>query len=79
MIAAVFANQGLGQLTGGIVALASIAGFKDQIYNDQFMLDYVWRIMLGFGVVPGCIAIYYRLTIPETPRVSTSLFLISPY
>lgn len=22
----------------------------------------------GFGAVPGCIALYYRLTIPETPR-----------
>lgn len=23
---------------------------------------------LGFGAVPGCLALYYRLTIPETPR-----------
>ena len=23
---------------------------------------------LVFGAVPGCIALYYRLTIPETPR-----------
>jgi PHS family inorganic phosphate transporter-like MFS transporter len=25
-------------------------------------------ICSGFGAVPGCIALYYRLTIPETPR-----------
>jgi PHS family inorganic phosphate transporter-like MFS transporter len=24
--------------------------------------------LLGFGAVPACIALYYRLTIPETPR-----------
>jgi PHS family inorganic phosphate transporter-like MFS transporter len=28
----------------------------------------MWRILIGFGAVPGCIALYYRLTIPETPR-----------
>lgn len=28
----------------------------------------MWRIIVGFGAVPGCIALYYRLTIPETPR-----------
>src|SRR5947208_6538079 len=26
------------------------------------------RFTTGFGAVPGCIALYYRLTIPETPR-----------
>lgn len=28
----------------------------------------MWRIIIGFGAVPGCVALYYRLTIPETPR-----------
>jgi PHS family inorganic phosphate transporter-like MFS transporter len=28
----------------------------------------MWRTLIGFGAVPGCIALYYRLTIPETPR-----------
>lgn len=28
----------------------------------------MWRILIGFGAVPACIALYYRLTIPETPR-----------
>lgn len=30
--------------------------------------DKMWRVVIGFGAVPGCIALYYRLTIPETPR-----------
>ena len=29
---------------------------------------FVSNINSGFGAVPGCIALYYRLTIPETPR-----------
>lgn len=28
----------------------------------------MWRILIGFGAVPACVALYYRLTIPETPR-----------
>jgi PHS family inorganic phosphate transporter-like MFS transporter len=28
----------------------------------------MWRTLIGFGAVPACIALYYRLTIPETPR-----------
>lgn len=28
----------------------------------------MWRSLIGIGAVPGCIALYYRLTIPETPR-----------
>jgi len=30
--------------------------------------DMLIRFTTGFGAVPGCIALYYRLTIPETPR-----------
>lgn len=28
----------------------------------------MWRILIGLGCVPGIIALYFRLTIPETPR-----------
>ena len=31
-------------------------------------VDKMWRVLIGFGAVPACIALYYRLTIPETPR-----------
>ncbi|KAN0101456.1 putative inorganic phosphate transporter PHO84 [Hyaloscypha variabilis] len=34
----------------------------------QLAVDKMWRVIVGFGAVPGCIALYYRLTIPETPR-----------
>jgi MFS transporter, PHS family, inorganic phosphate transporter len=30
--------------------------------------DMLIRFNTGFGAVPACIALYYRLTIPETPR-----------
>jgi PHS family inorganic phosphate transporter-like MFS transporter len=34
----------------------------------QIAVDKCWRIILGFGCVPACFALYFRLTIPETPR-----------
>lgn len=68
MIAAVFAMQGFGIVAASIVAIIVLACFKSAIEGDQLMLDYVWRIIMGLGVVPAVIAIYFRLTIPETPR-----------
>lgn len=77
IMAAVFANQGWGQLLGGIVAIISIAGYKSQINVESNSLcdfacrkanDQMWRILIGFGAVPGLVALYFRLTIPESPR-----------
>ncbi len=28
----------------------------------------MWRLLIGLGCVPGAITLYFRLTIPETPR-----------
>ncbi|KAI8578621.1 hypothetical protein K450DRAFT_245726 [Umbelopsis ramanniana AG] len=68
MMAAVFAMQGLGQVSAGIVALIATAAFQNSIRADPANLDYVWRIVIGVGAIPGFMALYYRLTIPETPR-----------
>ncbi|KAJ2392124.1 hypothetical protein H4S02_000965 [Coemansia sp. RSA 2611] len=68
MIAAVFAMQGFGIVAAAIVAIVVLACFKGAVDGDQLMLDYVWRIIMGLGAVPGLVALYFRLTIPETPR-----------
>lgn len=78
MMGAVFAMQGFGQLGAAIVMLIAVAGFKDSLtpavaYKNctgdcGLAIDKMWRILIGFGAVPACIALYYRLTIPETPR-----------
>ena len=36
-------------------------------------MDYCWRLLIGFGCVPGCIALYFRLTISETPRFTLDI------
>lgn len=73
MMSAVFAMQGIGQVTAGIVGLVVTAAFKSAIEYDQTNLDYVWRILVGLGAIPGVCALYYRLTIPETPRYTIDI------
>lgn len=67
-MAAVFAMQGFGQLAAAIVSLIALVGYKDQIHASPLNIDFVWRIVIGIGAVPAVLALYYRLTIPETPR-----------
>lgn len=77
IMGAVFANQGWGQLMAGIVAIICIAGYKHELdvtgaaeCGDACIkaCDQMWRIVIGFGAVPGLLALYFRLTIPESPR-----------
>jgi PHS family inorganic phosphate transporter-like MFS transporter len=68
MIAGVFSMQGAGILAQGFVTLISLVAFKSAIQRDESNLDYVWRIALGMGTLPGLLAIFWRLNLPETPR-----------
>jgi PHS family inorganic phosphate transporter-like MFS transporter len=74
MMAAVFANQGFGQFTAALVAFICTVGFKNSLQVTtcgpvcQDALDKSWRIIYGFGAVPACAGLYFRLTIPETIR-----------
>ncbi|KAI8614650.1 major facilitator superfamily domain-containing protein [Chytriomyces sp. MP71] len=68
MLAAVFAMQGIGILVGGLVYVITLAAMKNQIQQDYLALDTVWRLAVGFGIIPALGAVYFRLTIPESPR-----------
>ncbi|QRW18474.1 Sugar (and other) transporter [Rhizoctonia solani] len=71
MMTAVFAMQGFGNFTAALVAFIVTQAYKNQINQDgkrQDSIDRCWRLLIGLGAIPGCIALYCRLTIPETPR-----------
>jgi len=74
MMAAVFANQGFGQFTAALVSFICTVGFRNSLRvttcgtDCKEALDKAWRIVYGFGAVPACCALYFRLTIPETIR-----------
>jgi hypothetical protein len=78
MMGSVFAMQGFGQFGAAVIALIVTAGFRESLESAssvakcsgvcQLAVDKMWRTVIGFGAVPACIALYFRLTIPETPR-----------
>jgi PHS family inorganic phosphate transporter-like MFS transporter len=60
-----------------LVSLVVISGFKDAILQDSPTalehVDYCWRILIGAGCIPGIVALYFRLTVPETPRFTMDI------
>ena len=59
------------------MALLTVSSFKHAILQDSPTslehIDYCWRILIGVGCVPGVVALYFRLTIPETPRFTMDI------
>lgn len=66
-----------GQLSAAVVALCVINGFKDAILSESadyaHYVDFCWRFLIGLGAVPGAFALYFRLTLPETPRFTMDI------
>ncbi|KAL0574109.1 hypothetical protein V5O48_007842 [Marasmius crinis-equi] len=80
MMNAVFAFQGWGNFAAALVALIIVSAYRTSILNDPTSgpnkwesIDDCWRILIGLGCVPGVIALYFRLTIPETPRFTMDI------
>jgi MFS transporter, PHS family, inorganic phosphate transporter len=77
MMTTVFTAQGWGQFTGALVGLILVTAYKNSVLHDDptilHHVDYIWRILIGLGCIPGCIALYFRLTIPETPRFTMDI------
>ena len=63
MMGSVFAMQGIGQLVAAIMALIVTSGFKESLLSAksasacdgvcQLAVDKMWRVIIGFGAVPG--------------------------
>lgn len=78
MIAAVFSMQGIGQLLAAVVGLLTTIAFQGSYSGIgpngpcdgacRVAADRSWRIIVGVGAIPACIVMWYRITIPETPR-----------
>ena len=67
----------LGQLSAALVSVVVVAAFKNEIRSDTSAnpvhVDYCWRLIIGLGCVPATLALYFRLTIPETPRFTMDI------
>ncbi|KLO17236.1 phosphate permease [Schizopora paradoxa] len=77
LMTAVFSAQGWGNFTAAIVALIIVSAFKTKVQNDNpnvfAHIDIMWRLLIGIGCIPACMALYFRLTIPETPRFTMDI------
>ena len=60
-----------------IVALVVVVAFKSKVEHDDPTayphIDTMWRLIFGLGCIPACLALYFRLTIPETPRFTMDI------
>jgi PHS family inorganic phosphate transporter-like MFS transporter len=60
-----------------LVGLIVVQAYKNSLIhdasNDLKHIDFMWRLLIGLGCIPGCIALYFRLTIPETPRFTMDI------
>lgn len=61
-----FAFIGVGNYAASIVFLVLLRAFKSAVYNNINALEWVWRLLLGIGMVPAALTLYARLTLPET-------------
>jgi MFS transporter, PHS family, inorganic phosphate transporter len=70
-------NDAKPVLAASLVALITVYAYRDSVLtgnlNDLEHIDYCWRILIGMGCVPCAIALYFRLTIPETPRFAMDI------
>ncbi|KAH9838318.1 phosphate transporter [Rhodofomes roseus] len=77
VMTAVFANQGWGQLAATAASCVVVRAYKSSLLSNGNTLlediDRIWRIIVGFGCVPAVVALYFRLTIPETPRFTLDI------
>ncbi|EIW57720.1 inorganic phosphate transporter [Trametes versicolor FP-101664 SS1] len=78
VMTAVFANQGWGQLCATLFSFIIVSTYKRSFIHDDpsgvlHALDQIWRLIIGLGCIPGAIALYFRLTIPETPRFTIDI------
>jgi PHS family inorganic phosphate transporter-like MFS transporter len=77
----VFASMGMGSMTAGIVYVVLLTAFRDSVLHNIKHLEWVWRLLLGLGLIPAAATLYARLTMRETKPyekyVATETSLIS--
>ncbi|KAJ2744837.1 hypothetical protein GGI20_002646 [Coemansia sp. BCRC 34301] len=68
LMAAVFSFQGFGNVLAPIISIIVLACFAQSVDRDVQNLDYVWRIIIGVGCIPGVCTLYWRLTMTDSER-----------
>jgi PHS family inorganic phosphate transporter-like MFS transporter len=61
-------------LAVSLVALVTVHAYKDSI-NELEHIFFYWRILTGLGCIARAVALYFRLTVLETPRYTMDIDL----
>ena len=56
-----------------VLVTAYKPSLQDVNSNDLRAIDSMWRLLIGLGCIPGVLALYFRLTIPESPRYTADI------
>ena len=60
-----------------LVALIITEAYKNAVLRDDpdtlVHVDAMWRLLIGLGCVPAVVGLFYRLTMPETPRFTMDI------
>ncbi|GIC90413.1 uncharacterized protein Aud_006847 [Aspergillus udagawae] len=84
-VLSVFSNIGLGNVCACIVFQILLRAFNSAIASDLSRLEWVWRLLLGIGIVLAALTLYAGLTIGETAQYkqwcnhAKALFATSAY
>ncbi|KAF8968784.1 phosphate transporter [Flammula alnicola] len=70
MLAYVFSSQGWGSLVGSLLTMIVLLCYKNVMdtKGETSKVDGVWRIVIGFSLIPAFGTLYQRLTLPESTR-----------
>ncbi|KAG4428917.1 hypothetical protein IFR05_015604 [Cadophora sp. M221] len=66
LVLTVFASLGLGNFTASIVFIVLLAAFKESISANINHLEWVWRLLLGLGIIPAAATLYARVKMKES-------------
>lgn len=66
LVLSVFSCGGIGAMAAAVVYLVLLACFKSSVESNIYHLQWVWRLLLGLGLVPCALTLYARLRIRET-------------
>ncbi|KAL7787070.1 inorganic phosphate transporter [Trichoderma ceciliae] len=66
LVLLVFAFLALGTLTAAVVYVILLDAFKSAVDHNIKHLEWVWRLLLGIGIIPAIFTLYARLQMRET-------------
>lgn len=71
LVLTVFLLGSIGNLCANIIYIILLAGFQHDIDTNVKWVQWVWRLLLGLGIVPCVLTLYARLRLRETKPYET--------